>query len=105
MSDKRRFKIVSCSVPLPRGYTGLFESKSPTTAAPKALRAIYDTIKTSLPSTVTFVLRESTQGSKHKEYSYVGSKKKLSPPKDTKRVDAKGNPIYANFEYTVKSDR
>ena len=104
MSDKRRLTINSSSVTLPRGYSGLFESKTPGAAASKALKAIYRQSKTT-SSSIHFVLRETTQDSKHKEYFYVGSKKQLSPPKDTGRKDAKGNTIYANFEYKIKADR
>lgn len=107
MSDKRRFTIKSSSISLPRGYSGLFESSSPYTAASKALKAIYrkSTSSASSSSSVKFVLRETTQNSAHKEYPYVGSKKTLSPPKDTGRKDAKGNPIFAKYKYVIKSDR
>ena len=104
MPDKRRFTIKSTEAKLPQGYSGHFESNSPWAAARKATRAIYRESKTTKKE-IRFVLRETTQGSAHKEYHYIGVKRKLEKPVDTGRVNAKGEPIIAKFEYHAKACR
>jgi hypothetical protein len=102
MAGKRHFVIEASSIKLPKGYQGLFESSSPYSAASKAAHSIFRLSKTKKTS-VSFTIRESTQGSKKKEYKYTGTKTKYATPKDTGRKDAAGKPILAKHEYSIKS--
>lgn len=110
MSGKRRFVIEECSVKLPKEYNGHFESVSPYKAAFKAARSIFR-ISHTRKSKVTFTLRESTQGSEKKEYTYVGEKSKLDNP--ILRTDKTGKPIIGSngkqviitHSYSIKASK
>lgn len=98
IDDKKSYRIVECSVGLPRKYSGgRFISASPLGAARKAVRSIYN--KTNgHPKSVKFTLVETTRGSKHKEFSYEGKKVKLSRPI---HINRDGNDIVVEYEYNV----
>ena len=73
---------------------GRFTGKVPSVVAKKVARKLLQN-----KTTVEFSIREVTQGSAKKTYSYVGTKKTLNPPKMVKRGDVEFN---VTTEYVVK---
>lgn len=63
-----------------RKNTGVYNGRTPLTAAGKAFKQICEK-KNKNQCRSTFTIRETTQGSKKKEYKYTGSFEKLSKPK------------------------
>lgn len=61
---------------------GRYMSQSAYAAASKAARIL---MREKKASKVKFTLRETTRGGKGKEYTYIGTKEKLSKPKVIKR--------------------
>lgn len=92
---ERSFTVQSSSV---GGKGGRYMSASPYSAASKAGRVLLKDKKGSAEVKIT--LRETTQGSAHKEYTYVVKKEKLSKPKVFKRGSTE---IKINFVFKVKS--
>ena len=76
---------------------GRYMSQSAYAAASKAARIL---MREKKASRVKFTLRETTRGSKGKEYTYVGTKEKLSKPKVIKRGSTE---IKISHIYKVKS--
>lgn len=76
---------------------GRYMSQSAYAAASKAARILMRDHKA---SKVKFTLRETTRGGKGKEYTYVGTKEKLSKPKIIKRGSTE---IKISHIYKVKS--
>lgn len=97
----RSFKVEGSSI----GFEGgKFISKTPTSAAKKVSRKLFDLIQKSpefskykSDKDVQFIIRESTQGSSHKTYAYEGIKVKLSQP--VVRVLPNGSEYTIEFEY------
>lgn len=80
------------------GEGGRFIGKIPSQAARKAGRSL---LKMSpKKKQVRFTLRETTQGSEKKEYTYIATKTKLDKPKVIKRGDIE---ITVKHEYLVKA--
>jgi hypothetical protein len=104
MSEKRSFTIESAEIKVPLQYQGRFESKTPSGAAAKATRRLFQFLKednpTSKKSEIRFVLRETTQGSAKKEYHYIGIKRALETPREITRGSAT---ITVTHEYKVKA--
>jgi hypothetical protein len=105
-SEKKSYKIVHSSVKLPEDYKGgRFMSDSPTAAAPKAVKSIFQQAakmkgkgKAAKTQTVKFTIQETTRGSAHKEFSYVGEKVKLAKPK----IMVRGG-VEIKIEYSYKA--
>ena len=97
----RSFKIEGSSI----GFEGgKFISKTPTGAAKKVSRKLFDLVqknheyaKYKSDKDVQFIIRESTQGSSHKTYAYEGHKVVLSQP--VVRVLPNGTEYTIEFEY------
>lgn len=97
MSD-RFFTIESAEIPLPQGYQGRFQAKTPYAAGSKAVRQLFRL--SPKKKAIRFVLRETTLGSSKKEFHYVGMKQKLDQPRV---IERDGTQITINFVYSVKA--
>jgi len=80
------------------GEGGRYTGKAPSQAARKAGRALLKLNPTKRQ--VKFTLREMSQGSDKKEFSYTATKVKLDTPKTIVRGDTQ---ITVQYEYLVKS--
>lgn len=78
---------------------GRYSSSGPYNAAAKAARALFKEAPAK-KSEIRFTLRETTQGSQGKSYTYIGVKTKLAHPKVIVRGDKE---IKIKHEYSVKS--
>lgn len=77
----RFFVVESSSIKLPPGYQGRFETSAlPCNVASKVTRQLFS-MAGKRTKRVTFSIRETTMGSQHKTYKYVGTKQKLTKPK------------------------
>jgi len=84
----RSFKV---RLPGSTVFEGRFTGLTPYQAANKALTKLYKLNKNkNLSKQVTFTIRESTRGSKKKEYTYNGNRSKLSTPVSYDITDSKG---------------
>ena len=84
----RSFKV---RLPGSTVFEGRFTGLTPYQAANKALTKLYKLNKNkNLSKQVTFTIRESTRGSKKKEYTYNGNRTKLSTPVSYDITDSKG---------------
>ena len=84
----RSFKV---RLPGSSVFEGRFTGLTPYQAANKALTKLYKLNKNkNLSKQVTFTIRESTRGSKKKEYTYNGNRSKLSTPVSYDITDSKG---------------
>ncbi len=78
---------------------GRFSSSTPYNAAAKAARSLFRQYK-GAKTEIRFTLRETTQGSANKTYTYIGIKTVLNKPKVIVRGDKE---ILIEHEYSVKS--
>lgn len=92
----RSFKVVKCNAKCDF-EGGRYMGKIPSQAARKAGRAL---LKMSKKRQVKFTLRESTQGSEHKEFTYTATKVKLDKPQTIVRGDSK---ITVTHQYLVRA--
>ena len=84
----RSFKV---KLPGSTVFEGRFTGLTPYQAANKALTKLYKLNKNkNLSKQVTFTIKESTRGSKKKEYTYNGNRTKLSTPVSYNITDSKG---------------
>lgn len=84
----RSFKV---RLPGSTVFEGRFTGLTPYQAANKALTKLYKLNKNkNLSKQVTFTIRESTRGSKKKEYTYNGNRSKLSTPVSYDITDSNG---------------
>jgi hypothetical protein len=98
-SKKRSFKI--CAVNGKKiNHTGTYKNNDPGAAAKKALGRLAKDNKKTGDWTVKFTIRESTQGSLHKEFRYNGKQTKLKKP-ITYKIGK--NIITVKFDRDVKS--
>ena len=97
---KRSFTIEKCEIKM--DGVSRFESSTPSGAAAKASRRIFEQISDKKKDEIRFSLRETTQGSKNKLYRYIGIKRTLAEPKI---VNIAGSQVVYNHEYKVKSCR
>lgn len=100
-TSDRSFTIIKCEVEIPSDNPR-YVSKTPGSAAAKAARRIFASIKNKTKHEVRFTLKETTQGSSGKLFRYIGLKEKLSEPKVT--VIA-GKEIVRTHVFKVKSCR
>lgn len=69
---------------------GRYKSETPGAAAVKAARMLFKELSGrsgKKPTAIHFVLRESTRGSNHEQYAYIGIKEKLENTLVIKRGD------------------
>lgn len=95
----RSFTIVKSDVDVDGGrYTG----KAPYNVAAKVARALFDAIKGKKHQhhEIRFTIRETTDGSAKKEFTYIGMKKRLHKAIVVKRGDVE---ITIHHKYHVKS--
>ncbi|MBA42668.1 MAG: hypothetical protein CMF62_01490 [Magnetococcales bacterium] len=84
---------------------GRFSGSKPKQAANKALTSILKELKNEKKNTkgkIDFQIRECTRGSKCKEYSYVGERRKLDQPLEVqlkKVLDDSGKPKTIKYAY------
>jgi len=97
MSTKRSFTIESAEVPLNNILSSRFESKYPRGAAIKAAHRLLK--MNPRKKEIKFAIRETTQGSKGKEYHYIGFREKLDVPK---KVERNGVTIEYKYQYNVR---
>lgn len=98
-SDNRSFTIVRSDVGIDGGrYTG----KAPYNVAAKVARSLFSAIKghKNQPHEIRFTIRETTEGSTKKEFTYIGMKKRLHKAIVVKRGDVE---ITIHHKYHVKS--
>lgn len=77
---------------------GRYMAKTPLGAAKKAFTQLCRKNNTQTCSNKKFVLKETTKGSKNKEYKYVGSRNKLSKP-----IKVPTNYYLVKYKSVVKS--
>lgn len=97
----RSFKV---KLPETDTYIGRFTGLTPYQAANKALTKYYKENKNKNVSTqVTFTIKESTRGSKKKEYTYNGNRTKLTTPVSYPITDSNGvtKTIVKQFKNTL----
>jgi len=93
----RTFTIEKCeSIPDCEG--GRYTGKIPSQAARKAGRALFKIAPKKRQ--IRFTIREMTQDSNKKEFTYTATKVKLTEPKVIKRGDVE---ITVKYEYLVKA--
>ena len=105
--DRRSFRVVECDgKPVKAGtrMAGRYhitEKQNPADAASKAYTALCNKMnKKNASCRCTFTLKETTRGTKHKEYGpYLGTRKKLAKPVIVKFP--KGNVTYT-YDSNVK---
>jgi hypothetical protein len=98
MSESNRsFTVIKCSVKCDAAEGGRYKGKIPSQAARKAGRAL---LKSSKKRQLKFTLRETTQGSAHKEFTYTATKVKLDKPQTIKRGDSS---ITVTHQYLVRA--
>merc|ERR1712227_920169 len=93
VSNSTKKSVRSFKVKLPNSsvFEGRFTGLTPYQAANKALTKLYKLNKNkNLSKQVTFTVKESTRGSKKKEYTYNGNRTKLSTPVSYDITDSKG---------------
>jgi hypothetical protein len=90
-SAKKTTRSFKVRLPGSSVFEGRFTGLTPYQAANKALTKLYKLNKNkNLSKQVTFTIRESTRGSKKKEYTYNGNRTKLSTPVSYDITDSKG---------------
>lgn len=90
-SAKKATRSFKVRLPGSSVFEGRFTGLTPYQAANKALTKLYKLNKNkNLSKQVTFTIRESTRGSKKKEYTYNGNRSKLSTPVSYNITDSKG---------------
>lgn len=95
MTDtSRNFVIEFCAV---EGLSGIFKGKTPGQAAKKVACKLFKLTPRS--QEVKFKIRETTQGSAKKVYTYIGTKHVFPEPKVIKRGNVE---ITITAEYKVK---
>lgn len=101
MPAKRTFKLLSvengAAPKTNRYYTGT----SPSTTAKKVFNNYCRNNKMKGACKKTFTIKETTQGGKHKEYTYQGTRSKLKSPKV---IDLKNGSSY-EIKYETKVKR
>lgn len=81
--DLRHFKVVSANNS--KKEFGVYNGRTPLSAASKAFKQVCKKMKVNKTKCeLKFTIKETTQGSKKKEYKYKGSFVKLSKPKPLK---------------------
>ena len=95
--SNRSFTVLKCSVKCDAADGGRYMGKIPSQAARKAGRAL---LKSSKKRQLKFTLRETTQGSAHKEFTYTATKVKLDKPQTIVRGDSK---ITVTHQYLVRA--
>lgn len=101
--DYRSFTIQGSSI----GYQGgSYISASPSGAAKKAAKQLFKLVEKEAEykkyddeKVIQFILRETTQGSKHKTYAYDGKKHKFPKPVELPIKDKNGNPLTVEYEF------
>lgn len=90
-STKKPARSFKVKLPDSSVFEGRFTGLTPYQAANKALTKLYKLNKNkNLSKQVTFTIKESTRGSKKKEYTYNGNRTKLSTPVSYDITDSKG---------------
>jgi hypothetical protein len=87
----------------PKEFTGRYminQDAHPQDAAKKVASTLFGRFGNSPPSSIKFVLKESTAGSDKGQWSYVASRKKLNPPRLVKMPD--NQVIKMEWEYSAK---
>ena len=85
MSEQRTFTV--------EGHGGVYKGKIPSSVAKKAARQLFK--DSPGKKTLSFTLRETTQGSKKKTFLYSATKKILNPPLVIKK---------GNVSITIKTE-
>lgn len=95
--SNRSFTVTKCNVKCDNSEGGRYMGKIPSQAARKAGRAL---LKSSKKKQLKFTIRETTQGSNQKEFTYTATKVKLDKPQVIVRGDSK---ITVTHEYLVRA--
>uniref|UniRef100_A0A6C0CR45 Uncharacterized protein n=1 Tax=viral metagenome TaxID=1070528 RepID=A0A6C0CR45_9ZZZZ len=93
--SNRSFTVSKCTAKCDKAEGGRYKGKIPSQAARKAGRAL---LKSCKKRQLKFTLRETTQGSAHKEFTYSAIKVKLDKPQIIKRGNST---ITVTHEYLV----
>lgn len=104
INSKKTVRSFKVKLPETETYVGRFTGLTPYQAANKALTKYYKEKKNSITSTqIKFTIKESTRGSKKKEYTYNGIRTKLTTPVSYPITDNKGviKTIIKQFKNTL----
>ena len=102
-ASKRSFTVESATgINIPSDASMRYISKSPYAAAAKATKRLYSLAdkQKKKPKQIRFVLRETTQGSASKTFTYIGVREKYDKPVV---VSLNGKEITYKHYYDVKS--
>lgn len=84
-------------------YRGRFTGKNPQQAAKKALTSLLSE-KKKKTGHFKYIIKESTRGSKKKEYAYDGKKTKRKEPNEV-FFPGQDKPVLYKYDTTVHSDK
>jgi hypothetical protein len=98
-TDKKSRSFTVKETPVANGVGGRYISASPFAAGKKAATKLF---QKSGQTTVTFVLSESTRGSKHKSYAYTATKKVLANPVQYTVTDKTGKKVQITQKFQTK---
>ncbi len=98
---ERSFTVIKSEVGMP-SESSRYISKTPSGAAAKAARRIFDNAKSAKKTEIRFTIQETTQGSANKMYRYIGKREKFDKPKI---VVLAGKEIPITHKFSVKSCR
>jgi hypothetical protein len=107
-SGCRTFKIIGCGVGFKSKSTSYYKGKSPTVAVRKIGRMLFKLIndpkseyyKYKKQTTIKVIIRETTQGSKHKTFYYLTERFELDKP--IVRTLPNGNVITNKYKIKCK---
>jgi len=100
MPTKRTFKLLSVENGKAPKSNRYYTGTSPSTTAKKVFNNYCRNNKVKGACKKTFTIKETTQGGKHKEYTYQGSRSKLKTPKVIELKN--GNSYEIKYETKVK---
>lgn len=86
-----------------KDYRGRFTGKNPQQAGKKALTSLLSE-KNKKTGKFKYIIKESTRGSKKKEYAYVGEKTKRSKPNEV-YFPGQDKPVLYKYDTTVHADK
>lgn len=101
-SGIRTFKV-KLSNELDKDFRGRFTGRNPQQAAKKALTTLLGE-QNKKTGQYKFIIKESTRGSKKKEYAYNGKKTKRSEPNEV-FFPGQDKPILYKYDTRVNSDK
>jgi|GEM_PF-3558258 len=101
MAGDRSFTVESATgISIPDDASMRYKSKTPSSAAKKATRRLFNLAGAKKVKQIRFILRETTAGSPGNTYKYIGMRTKYDTPIV---VSLNGKDITYKYKYEVKS--